>query len=264
MGLLALLGIVSGAYFLYRRKQRPEAYRNIETGGYNGRSHTPWIAALTRGAHLRGGAGSSIDTLPSMYQTEPFIYPNESHSSYSGNGGSAIAQRPPLAARVSSSRSISAFISGAPYARDAFGTNLTGVHGPPAAKNARSSIRERKGSIGSYRTSLNRSPSERALESRPAGRMPPPLIVHAPVRVSRDSEDFSPDPDEVSPNPLGEDFFEIPPTYQSVRRASASSRNINVGNRSTDDWTPPVLESGVRLERSNASRYSYRSSKSSI
>ncbi|KAL5527360.1 hypothetical protein ACEPAG_6151 [Sanghuangporus baumii] len=233
-GLLGLGLLISGI-ILYRQRQqrRSGPYRNLESGrSAAGRPH-PWVTALTRGAHIRGGAGSSVDTLPSMYQTEPFILPSE-HEPYiipPQEPLLAQRQRPSLAARTSSMQNL---IGHGPFTRDAFGGTLAGVHGP-----------DRKESIGPHGRPPSRTPSGRVTTRRVG--LPPPLASDPPTRVTRDSEDFSPEPEEMSPNPFDDDVIEIPPTYTSVRRASRSNDR--------EPWQP----TRAQLSRSNASRHSRRS-----
>ncbi|KAH8113233.1 hypothetical protein DFH11DRAFT_1510724 [Phellopilus nigrolimitatus] len=245
LGLLALLGCSVGGFVLYWRRRSASAYRNLETGAAS--RPQPWICALTRGArspgaHLRGGVGSSVDTLPSMYQTEPFILPPEQQPFIPDPPLPVQPQRPGLAARVSSSRSIQNVLSEMPYVSDALGGGLVGVHGP-----------DRKDSVGPHGLPSSWMPSGR--DARARG-VPPSVVTDPPTRLTRDSEDFSPELEEVSPNPFEETFVEIPPTYTSVRRASSNEPR-------REAWHPTDT-SGARLTRSNASRYSRRSTHSPV
>lgn len=217
--MLAALGFVVSAIVFYRRRWRAAAYHNLE--GEQSRLR-PWIASLARGAHLRGGAGSSVDTLPSMYQTEPFIFPAEDRS----------ITRPILAARASSSRSIHGRPGNVPTRHATYGANGA----------------LEKDSVGPHGMPPSRTPSGRAL---PARGVILPVSSDAPTRVTRDSEDLSPDTEQSSPNPFNETFVEIPPTYASVRRASRSNDR--------ESWQ---TSGPARLARSNASRRSRQSYRS--
>ncbi|EJD01128.1 uncharacterized protein FOMMEDRAFT_147749 [Fomitiporia mediterranea MF3/22] len=236
LGLLAL-GLVVAGIILYRRRRQERMYRNLETGANGAARPHPWVSALTRGAHIRGGAGSSVDTLPSMYQTEPFIMPSTEDDSFSvaqpRQPPPVQQQRPNLAVRASSSRSMYSLIGDGLFTRDVFGGALAGIHGP-----------DRKESVGPHGRPPSRTPSGRAVTQRT---VLIPSTIEVPTRVTRDSEDFSPEPEGMSPNPFNDDVVEIPPTYASVRRASRS------GDRET--WQPVRAQ----LRRSNASRHSRRS-----
>jgi hypothetical protein len=64
-----------------------------------------------------------------------------------------------------------------------------------------------------------------------SNRLPPPAPLVSPTRVTRDSEDFSPEPVEASPNPFGEDVEEIPPTYSSLRAVSTRARGGDIAEQ---------------------------------
>ncbi|KAL5530698.1 hypothetical protein ACEPAF_6956 [Sanghuangporus sanghuang] len=237
-GLLGLGLSISGIILYRRRRRRSAPYRNLESGRSAARRPHPWVTALTRGAHIRGGAGSSVDTLPSMYQTEPFILPSE-HEPYiipPQEPPPAQRQRPSLAVRTSSMQNL---LGHGPFSRDAFGGTLAGMHGP-----------DRKESVGPHGRPPSRTPSGRVTTR--GGSLPPPSASDPPTRVTRDSEDVSPEAEEMSPNPFDDDVIEIPPTYTSVRRAS--------GSNDREPWQP----TRAQLSRSNASRHSRRSMLSDI
>ena len=118
--------------------------------------------------------------------------------------------------------------------RDAFGGALAGMHGP-----------NWKEGISPQGRPPSRTTSGRAVAR--GGGLPPPSTSDPPTRVTRDSEDLSPGPEEMSPNPFDDDVIEIPPTYASVRRASR--------NNDREPWQP----ARAQLSRSNASRLSRRS-----
>lgn len=285
LGLLGAATAIAGGLFYYRHRKRTaaSAYHNLEPGVPGGatRPRYPWVYALTRGAHIRGGAGSSVDTLPSMYQTEPFVLPPE-HPVYQTYPDEPT--RPGMVARASSSRSVSHLLGDTPYSGDAFGVGLVGVHGTPSVPPSThtrpsSSLIERKSSIGPHGRPPSRSSSGRALPRRTP--LPPPVSTDTvPIRMSRDSEDFSPEPEEASPNPFNEPVVEIPPSYQSVRRASArtsrqGSIEASIGGVVSGPQSPVIntesggfaggplaAQTGARLSRSNASRHSRRSTRS--
>lgn len=233
-------------------------YADIDTGIFT-RPARRWNASRILGTHLRGGAGSSVETLGSMnqYQSDPFILPSSSDSHHPSSGHSSIPQRPTVAARASSSRSIHTLITEVPYMREALGgASLAGIHGPPIVTNTSSSSTDRKESIGPHGRPLSRTPSGRPLPE-PGRGVPPPLTVDSPTRMTRDSEDFSPVPDEATPNPFGDEFVEIPPSYHTVREVTRRRESLN-----TPPMTPPE---GGTLLRSNAltlSRQSRRSERS--
>ncbi|KAL5508280.1 hypothetical protein ACEPAH_5899 [Sanghuangporus vaninii] len=236
-GLLGF-GLLIGGIILYRRRRRSTSYHNLENGRSATRRPHPWVTALTGGAHIRGGAGSSVDTLPSMYQTEPFILPSE-HEPYiipPQEPPPAQRQRPSLATRTSSMQNL---LGHGPFTRDAFGGTLAGMHGP-----------NQKESVGPHDRPSSRAPSGRVATR--GGSLPPPSASDPPTRVTRDSEDFSPEAEEMSPNPFDDDVIEIPPTYTSVRRASRSNDR--------EPWQP----TRAQLSRSNASRHSRRSMLSDV
>lgn len=64
-----------------------------------------------------------------------------------------------------------------------------------------------------------------------SNRLPPPAPLVSPTRVTRDSEDFSPEPVEASPNPFGEEVEEIPPTYSSLRAVSTRARGGDIAEK---------------------------------
>ena len=220
----------------------------------------PWFA---RGAHLRGGANSSVSTLPSMYQTEPFIMPTSEPQSYYNfsptptprpyqyHQSPSSFQRPQFANHASSRGSITSLLDNAPVSPGPFGYGLLGMHGPSPTQTSS----ESKHSVGPHGRPPSRTPSGRAIPQRTGPGMPPVSSPDPPTRVARDSEDFSPDAEEASPNPFEHPVVDIPPTYASVRRASIR-RSLDGNGRPAAPFGP---RPGGGLHRSNARRMSYRS-----
>ena len=171
-----------------------------------------------------------------MYQTEPFIIPGSNEH----GPPTSILQRPSLAAHLSSARTMATLVNEAPYIDSfdgALGVTPGGAQAPPPS--AVSTSTEDKAS-SFVPQALNRSSSGRPLPVPPLAALAP-VTTGSPIRRTRDSEDFSPEAEETSPNPFGDQFVEIPPSYESVREVTR--RRASTGESAGE---------GVGLIRSNA------------
>jgi len=217
-----LILLVAAALWYRKRRRRRTGYHNLEDVQPEPRPRS-WSWSWRRppaqpSPHLRGG-GESVDTLHSLLRSEPYILPPP-------------VVRRPMMATPSDNRNSRAILDDFPYVRDVSGASILGVHG-----ESRPAMREVKSAIGPHGRPPSRTPSGREALARPTGR-PPPLTIEPPVRVARDSEDFSPALDEPElTNPLLYDpdaIIEVPPTYHSLtaqRLTRSNAIRTNSGGR---------------------------------
>lgn len=249
--------LFAGGLFLYYRRsyirsQRP-ASRRINTllaetaqAGHPGYSDVNFFDAdrfVSGRPHREGAFALTADTLPSMYQTEPFILPPTS------GGPIRILSR--SSSSSSSERSEHSFLR--------HQEPLTPPQSPPDedTNESRTSSHDHA-SQRRMPSRQNSNASSGALlrrRSTPAGPrsmgVPHPSSSDRQTNVTRDSRNFplGEEPEEV--DPFDSEMVDIPPTYHSFRRrrsAAGAGTSTLTGERerlmtSPESLTPPMTPS---------------------